>query len=99
MNVLLQEIRTSLNDLEAGLKGSLNITDAMESLALNLSLNLIPPFWEKYAYASKKPLLDWFADLRERHQQLVDWSEDLETPIVVWISALFNPMSYLTAIM
>jgi len=33
MNILLQEIRNSLNDLDAGLKGSLNITDAMELLA------------------------------------------------------------------
>jgi len=37
--------------------------------------------------------------MRERQQQLVEWSEALETPAVLWISALFNPMSYLTAIM
>jgi len=37
--------------------------------------------------------------MRERQEQLVQWSEALETPSVVWISALFNPMSYLTAIM
>jgi len=29
---------------------------------------------------------------------LIGWSEELITPNVVWISALFNPMSYLTAI-
>lgn len=66
---------------------------------MQLNLNQVPAFWEKYAYASKKPLLDWYADMRERNQQLVNWSEALETPSVVWISALFNPMSYLTAIM
>jgi dynein heavy chain len=93
------EIRTSLNDLDAGLRGALNVTDAMETLLLKMNLNEVPAMWEKYAYASKKALLDWFADMRERHQQLVNWSEALETPIVVWISALFNPMSYLTAIM
>jgi dynein heavy chain len=32
MNILLQEIRTSLNDLDAGLRGALNITDTMEKL-------------------------------------------------------------------
>lgn len=32
MNTLLIEIRTSLNDLDAGLRGALNITDAMENL-------------------------------------------------------------------
>jgi len=99
MNILLTEIRTSLSDLDAGLKGTLNITDAMELLAEKLTLNLIPDMWVKYAYHSKKPLLDWFQDMRDRHQQLLEWSELLETPPVVWISALFNPMSYLTAIM
>jgi dynein heavy chain len=99
MNILLGEIRTSLLDLDAGLKGSLNITDAMELLAKELNLNMVPGSWVKYAYFSKKTLLDWFLDLKERVVQLVNWSEALETPAVVWISGLFNPMSYLTAIM
>jgi len=73
MNILLQEIRTSLNDLDAGLKGSLNITDAMELLAKQLNMNLVPGSWEKYAYFSKKNLLDWFTDMKERVVQLVNW--------------------------
>jgi hypothetical protein len=39
MNKLLFEMRTSLNDLEAGLKGTLNITEAMEKLAYALNMN------------------------------------------------------------
>jgi dynein heavy chain len=39
MNTLLSEIITSLTDLDAGLKGVLNITDAMETLSQKLSLN------------------------------------------------------------
>lgn len=39
MNILLTEIRSSLNDLDAGLRGALNITDAMETLAVKLNLN------------------------------------------------------------
>jgi dynein heavy chain len=42
MNVLLKEIRNSLNDLDAGLKGTLNMTEAMEKLAGALSLNNVP---------------------------------------------------------
>lgn len=99
MNILLGEIRISLNDLDAGLKGSLNITDAMEALSRQLGMNLVPGSWEKYAYFSKKTLLDWFTDMRDRVTQLVNWQEVLEAPSVVWISGLFNPMSYLTAIM
>lgn len=36
MNILLTEIRCSLNDLDAGLRGALNITDSMEQLQTQL---------------------------------------------------------------
>lgn len=48
---------------------------------------------------SKKSLADWFNDMKDRVTQLSEWSETMETPPVVWISGLFNAMSYLTAIM
>jgi dynein heavy chain len=99
MNVLLKEIRNSLNDLDAGLKGTLNMTEAMEKLAGALSLNNVPQNWFKVAYHSNKSLLVWLDDLNRRVQQFVDWSAEFETPNVVWLSGLFNPMSYLTAIM
>lgn len=56
MNVLLSEIRRSLVELEMGLSGALNVTDAMETLANNLSLNKVNPEWEKRAYWSLKNL-------------------------------------------
>lgn len=99
MNTLLGTIRFSLFELDAGLKGQLNITDAMESLANSLSLNRVPAEWEKYAYFSKKTLIEWFSDLLLRINQLTIWSTDMVTPKSLWISGLFNPMSFLTAIM
>jgi dynein heavy chain len=63
MNTLLSTLRTSLNELDAGLKGQLNITDAMEGLANALSLNKVHDSWEKFAYFSKKSLTEWYADL------------------------------------
>jgi dynein heavy chain len=60
MNTLLSTIRFSLNELDAGLKGSLNMTDAMEGLSTSLSFNKVSESWEKYAYFSKKSLTDWF---------------------------------------
>jgi dynein heavy chain len=45
----------------------------MESLARFINLNLIPAGWDKYAYFSKKSLLDWFIDMKERVTQLVGW--------------------------
>jgi len=98
MNVLMKEIKTSLMELDAGLKGQLNVTDAMEMTSFSLNFNLVPDSWVPVAYFSKKSLIEWFSDLLQRIQQLQVWSEELITPIVVWISGLFNPMSYLTAI-
>lgn len=99
MNVLLKEIKTSLQDLDAGLKGTLNITEAMEGLAFSLSLNRVDDSWSKVAYLSKKSLLNWLEDVIVRCAQLEAWSEEFVTPTVLWLSGLFNPMSFLTAIM
>jgi len=66
MNILLKEIRSSLNDLRMGLTGELNQTDAMEKLLNCLTINKIPESWEKYAYESLKPAPAWFIDLSQR---------------------------------
>jgi dynein heavy chain len=58
MNTFLSVMRTSLNELDAGLKGQLNTTDAMEGLANALSLNKVHESWEKFAYFSKKSLVE-----------------------------------------
>jgi hypothetical protein len=38
----------------------------MEGLSTALSLNRVHGDWEKFAYFSKKPLIDWYADLQAR---------------------------------
>lgn len=99
MNTLTSTMRKSLEDLDAGLSGALNITEDMEELSSCLFLNKPPALWVKYAYFSLKDLLNWFEDLLLRIQQLDAYSEELITPSSLWISGLFNPMSFLTAIM
>ena len=59
----------------------------------------MPADWAEAAYFSKKTLQEWFADLLLRVQQLAEWTDDLETPVVLWVAGLFYPMSFLTAIM
>lgn len=54
MNVLLGEIKNTLEELRLGLTGALNVTDAMENLSKSLTLNKVPASWEKVAYPSKK---------------------------------------------
>ncbi len=84
--------------MKLGLEGALNITDAMESLSQSLTFNKVPDTWEKKAYFSKKTLNMWFIDLLDRVKQLDEWTEAMETPKSLCISYLFNPMSFLTAI-
>merc|ERR1719272_832476 len=98
MNTLLGEMRMSLIELRLGLDGSLNMSDAMESLANSLFTGKVPDRWTKYAYPSKKGLTPWFSDLLERVNQLTEWSDVLKNPRSVWISGLFNPQASLTAI-
>lgn len=62
-------------------------------------LNLQPDLWVKYAYFSLKSLPAWFDDLLLRIKQLDEYIEELKAPASLWISGLFNPMSYLTSIM
>jgi dynein heavy chain len=68
MNTLIFTIRKSLEDLNAGLAGSLNVTDAMEELSVSLFINKQPAGWVKYAYFSNKDLLSWYDDLLMRIQ-------------------------------
>jgi dynein heavy chain len=99
MNILLTEIRRSLVELQMGLDGALNITDQMEQLTNSLSLSKVPDKWAGAAYFSKKSLEPWFVDMTDRCTQLDSWSEYLELPKCLWLSGLFNPMSFITAIM
>merc|ERR1711935_519226 len=98
MNTLITTIRTSHEDLDAGLKGQLNITDDMEALAAKMFINQQPDLWVKYAYFSLKDLLTWWDDLLMRIAQLEEYQEELIPPKTLWISGMFNPMSFLTAI-
>jgi dynein heavy chain len=99
MNTLMSEVKSTLEDLDAGLKGSLNITEDMEELGNSLFLNTVPAAWIAVAYPSLKDLATWFDDLLLRIAQLAEYGEELIVPKSLWISALFNPMSFLTAIM
>eukprot|EP00611_Tribonema_gayanum_P006577 TRINITY_DN1584_c0_g1_i3.p1 TRINITY_DN1584_c0_g1~~TRINITY_DN1584_c0_g1_i3.p1 ORF type:complete len:771 (+),score=253.87 TRINITY_DN1584_c0_g1_i3:390-2702(+) len=106
MNTLLSEIRRSLLELDKGLKGQLNMSQAMEDLATAIRINQWPgrnPFsqcaWEKLAWPSNKYLLPQVMDMLRRIEQLAAWTETLVTPKCLWLPGLFNPTAYLTAVM
>lgn len=99
MSMLTTEIRRSLKELELGLKGDLTISENMEMLMNSLFMNEIPVRWDKLAYPSMQPLSAWYGDLLQRIRELEAWVAEFALPAVVWMSGLFNPQSFLTAIM
>mmetsp|Transcript_25005 Transcript_25005/g.85566 ORF Transcript_25005/g.85566 Transcript_25005/m.85566 type:complete len:4525 (+) Transcript_25005:136-13710(+) len=99
MNVLLAEMKRSLAELDLGLKGDLTMSDPMEILMNALANDGIAPLWMVKGWATLRPLGSWLINLQQRCTQLSDWTADLSLPKVVWISGLFNPQSFLTAVM
>jgi len=99
MNVLLAEMKRSLAELNLGLKGDLTMSGPMELLMRALATDGIAPLWMKFGWPTLRPLGSWLLNLLQRCQQLSDWTSDLSLPKVVWLSGLFNPQSFLTAVM
>ena len=99
MNVLLSTMRRSLAELDLGLKGDLTMSEPMEKLMLALANDGVPASWANVAYPSLRPLGSWLVNLLQRVSQLVEWTADLGVPKSVWLSGLFNPQSFLTAVM
>eukprot|EP00929_Paragymnodinium_shiwhaense_P082767 TRINITY_DN4377_c2_g1_i1.p1 TRINITY_DN4377_c2_g1~~TRINITY_DN4377_c2_g1_i1.p1 ORF type:complete len:2551 (-),score=809.20 TRINITY_DN4377_c2_g1_i1:84-7481(-) len=97
MNLLLSQLRNTMLELELGISGALNVTEGMETLAKDLQANKVTPSWAEKAYPSLKSLSAWFADLLLRVEQCVEWTRVLALLKSIWLSGLFNSMSFLTS--
>ncbi|XP_037666336.1 dynein heavy chain 17, axonemal [Choloepus didactylus] len=99
MNILTNEMRRSLKELNLGLKGELTITTDMEDLSTALFYDTVPDSWVARAYPSMMGLAAWYTDLLLRIRELEAWTTDFALPTTVWLAGFFNPQSFLTAIM
>ncbi|XP_039885510.1 dynein heavy chain 11, axonemal isoform X2 [Simochromis diagramma] len=99
MNLLLVEIKKSLHELDLGLKGELTFSSRMENLQSALFMEQVPDSWARLAYSSTKTLAQWLNDLMCSCHELDSWTQDFVLPAVVWLSGLFNPQSFLTAVL
>jgi ABC-type dipeptide/oligopeptide/nickel transport system ATPase component len=100
MNQLTSEMRRSLNELQLGLSGELQMSGNMETLFECLFLDRVPTNWTRLAYPSLRNLESWIDDMLQRAAQLQSWVDDpINIPVVVNVAYLFNPQSFLTAIM
>ena len=71
----------------------------MEGLQDALFFDAVPASWQKRAYPSMYLLGQWYSDLLLRIKDLEIWTGDFQLPAAVWLGGLFNPQSFLTAIM
>jgi len=100
MNGLLFTILRSLEDLDLGFRGELTMSEQMETLQDALFLDCVPQVWADVAYPSRRGLSSWVVDLHLRIIQLGDWTRNPnDAPNVTWLPGLFQPASFLTAIM
>ena len=82
MNAVLGLMGGGMKELELGLSGALNISDAMDALIGFLFVNSVPPNWLKICGQigptgnyNRKNLADWYVNLKERFKQLDDWAK------------------------
>ncbi|KAM6314848.1 LOW QUALITY PROTEIN: dynein axonemal heavy chain 11 [Aegotheles albertisi] len=110
MNLLLSEIHRSLKTagpqseddmpfIVLQTKGKLICSPHMEVLQSTLFCAAVPDTWTKLAYPSTYSLAHWVTNLLMQYGELEIWTQDLVLPAVVWLSGLFNPQSFLTAVM
>eukprot|EP00879_Flechtneria_rotunda_P021343 GHRR01022494.1.p1 GENE.GHRR01022494.1~~GHRR01022494.1.p1 ORF type:complete len:925 (+),score=321.59 GHRR01022494.1:1101-3875(+) len=103
MNALLEEMRRSMEELQLGLDGALNMSDKMEALARGIATNTVPALWMSVMSTRIQEVFSlsaWYHDVLKRYEQLAAWtSGSLTTPNSVWLSGLFNPKAFLTAVM
>lgn len=95
---LTKRIRSSLADVGACLKGDIQMSEPIAALMTSLANNSVPAEWERAAYPSLLPLGAWVLNLHNRVRQLSEWTNDMQLPKVTWLSGLFVPQSFLTAV-
>eukprot|EP00882_Tetradesmus_deserticola_P014006 GHRQ01014883.1.p4 GENE.GHRQ01014883.1~~GHRQ01014883.1.p4 ORF type:complete len:127 (+),score=51.87 GHRQ01014883.1:75-455(+) len=102
MNALLEEMRRSMEELQLGLDGALNMSDKMEALARGIATNQVPALWMSMTSTRVQEVFSlaaWYNDVLKRYEQLAAWTAaSLVTPASVWLSGLFNPKAFLTAV-
>jgi len=73
------------------------MSNELDEVARSLFNGQIPSIWRNLAPDTLKNLANWMAHFRHRNEQYLDWVDNGE-PVVMWLSGLHIPESYLTAL-
>nr|XP_015838947.1 PREDICTED: dynein heavy chain 2, axonemal [Tribolium castaneum] len=97
-NTLLVDIRTSLDELQKGIKGLVVMSSQLEEIFTCIFEGRVPSDWLK-AYASLKLLGSWTRDLIARVEHFETWASTTHPPMFFWLSAYTFPTGFLTAVL
>ncbi|KAI5616269.1 dynein heavy chain 10, axonemal [Silurus asotus] len=96
-NKLIIRMRRSLAELQRALAGEVGMSSELDEVARALFNGQIPAIWRKLAPDTLKSLGNWMIHFKRRYDQYNSWVDKGE-PIVMWLSGLHIPESYLTAL-
>ncbi|KAL7749213.1 hypothetical protein RI367_005365 [Sorochytrium milnesiophthora] len=96
-NLLIERMQSSLKDLRKALKGEIGMSQKLDEIANSLYNGSLPNVWRPLAPQTEKNLGSWMAHFERRYAQYRNWVENGE-PLVIWLSGLQVPESYLTAL-
>jgi dynein heavy chain len=96
-NKLTKLMKTNLVDLGRALIGEIGMSEALDNIGDALFNGFLPNAWLRWSPASEKPIGSWMTQFVARETQYQSWIDDGD-PVVMWLSGLHIPESYLTAL-
>lgn len=96
-NNLVVYMQSSLAELLRALSGEVGMSNQLDEIARSLFNGQLPAQWRRLAPDTLKTLGNWMVHFERRYQQYDNWIKKGD-PVVMWLSGLHIPESYLTAL-
>jgi dynein heavy chain, axonemal len=96
MQSVISLVKSTLGDLKLAIDGTIIMASALQNALDALYDARVPDTWVKISWQSSTLGL-WYSEFLARAAQYQTWLYD-GRPLVFWLSGLFNPQGFLTAI-
>ncbi|XP_058809033.1 dynein axonemal heavy chain 10 [Phymastichus coffea] len=96
-NKLISKMTMTLQQLRKAIAGEIGMDYTLENVGNSLYNGTLPKEWARLAPDTRKRLASWMEHFEKRISQYTSWSGCNE-PVVVWLSGLHNPETYLAAL-